>query len=178
MDGRRWLLGVSGFRVTGFRTSSRICRHAGRGGVVSPILWLGVYALGGATLLACNALLVWRRLRILPGVGEALLFLLAWPILLIVFGVEYGKHASEDPRAENMVHSPVAGEAVTIHVSPGDRVVKGQDLVVIRYASGKECCLMAPRDGVVESVGCKEGASVGVGEMVVKLAHGRSPDAR
>jgi len=67
------------------------------------------------------------------------------------------------------VRAPMTGRVVKVSVKPGTAVRVNEVLVVLE-AMKMEYRLVAPRDGAVESVGCKEGDRVDLGIVLVTLA--------
>jgi acetyl/propionyl-CoA carboxylase alpha subunit len=68
----------------------------------------------------------------------------------------------------NNVSAPMPGRVVRVLVSSGDRVVKGQGLVVVE-AMKMQNEMQAPRDGRVVSVGAQEGGAVAAGQVLVTI---------
>jgi len=66
------------------------------------------------------------------------------------------------------VRSPIPGRLIKLLVKAGDAVKAGQTIVVLE-AMKMENELKAPRDGVVKSVGCAEGAAVESGQTLVVI---------
>ena len=64
------------------------------------------------------------------------------------------------------VRAPIPGRVVRLLVKPGDPVTAGKGMVVLE-AMKMENEIRAPRDGVVKSVGCAEGAAVEAGQTLV-----------
>jgi len=71
--------------------------------------------------------------------------------------------------AEREIRAPMTGRVVKVSSAPG-AAVRANDILVILEAMKMEYRLTAPRDGIVESVGCKEGERVDLGHVVVTLA--------
>ena len=71
--------------------------------------------------------------------------------------------------ADREVRAPMTGRVVKVSATPG-APVRANDILVILEAMKMEYRLIAPRDGIVESVGCKEGERVDLGHVVVTLA--------
>ena len=71
--------------------------------------------------------------------------------------------------ADREVRAPMTGKVVKVAASAGAAVRAGEVLVVLE-AMKMEYRLVAPRDGTVESVGCKEGDRVDLGHVVVRLS--------
>ena len=63
----------------------------------------------------------------------------------------------------------MTGRVLQLVVTPGARV-RRNDVLAVLEAMKMEYRLVAPRDGVVESVGCKEGDRVDLGRVVVVLS--------
>jgi propionyl-CoA carboxylase alpha chain len=68
--------------------------------------------------------------------------------------------------AENVLLSPLPGMVVNILVKKGDRVYRGQDLVVIESMK-MECGVSSPCDGVVETVAATIGKAVETDEVLI-----------
>ncbi len=66
------------------------------------------------------------------------------------------------------VKAPMPGKVIALKVKAGDAVEKGQTVAVME-AMKMEHSLIAPRDGVVETVGTEIGAQVPEGEVLVAL---------
>jgi propionyl-CoA carboxylase alpha chain len=64
------------------------------------------------------------------------------------------------------IMSPMPGAIVSVHVQPGDKVVDGQQLVVIE-AMKMQNIIKAQADGVVDTVTVKGGDSVAVDETLI-----------
>lgn len=76
--------------------------------------------------------------------------------------------------AADSVVAPMTGRVVLVQVQPGDAVRRGQPLVVVE-AMKMEQPLAAPRDGVVEAVGCRVGDLVDGGVELVRLRRQEAP---
>lgn len=74
-----------------------------------------------------------------------------------------------DVGAGEVVSSPLPGVVVGVKVAAGDKVTKGQHLVIIE-AMKMENEIAAPRDGVVAKVLVSKGASVESGAPLLTLA--------
>jgi 3-methylcrotonyl-CoA carboxylase alpha subunit len=70
---------------------------------------------------------------------------------------------------DRRLHAPMPGRVVLVKVQPGDRVLAGQELLVIE-AMKMELGLKAPRDGVVEQVRASAGDVVEADALLVELA--------
>ena len=66
------------------------------------------------------------------------------------------------------IKSPMPGKIIGVSVKPGDTVEKGQTIVVME-AMKMEHSLVAPRDGVVETVDAELNAQVPEGQILVAL---------
>jgi propionyl-CoA carboxylase alpha chain/3-methylcrotonyl-CoA carboxylase alpha subunit len=79
--------------------------------------------------------------------------------------------ASASPAADGSLRAPMPGKIVATPAKPGDTVTKGQPVVVLE-AMKMEHALVAPFDGVVETVGVAVGDQVTDGTVlaVVKAA--------
>ncbi len=76
--------------------------------------------------------------------------------------------AGEAAGADNRLAAPIPGRVVQVLVAPGDAVKRG-DILVIIEAMKTELRIIAPRDGVVEGLGCAVGESVEEGTELVTL---------
>lgn len=68
--------------------------------------------------------------------------------------------------AENLLLSPLPGMVVNILVKKGDRVYRGQDLVIIESMK-MECGVSSPCDGVVDNVSATIGKAVETDEVLI-----------
>jgi len=71
--------------------------------------------------------------------------------------------------ADRELRAPMTGKVVKVAAVVGGAVRAGEILVILE-AMKMEYRLVAPRDGTVESVGCKEGDRVDLGHVVVRLS--------
>jgi biotin carboxyl carrier protein len=60
------------------------------------------------------------------------------------------------------------GKVLAVKVAPGQRVVKGEELLVVE-AMKMENALRAPRDGTVKAVNARAGEMVGPASVLVEL---------
>jgi biotin carboxyl carrier protein len=91
-----------------------------------------------------------------------------WPGHARYLGPE--RAVSSNPGAgEREVRAPMTGRVVKVAVNPG-APVRADEVLVILEAMKMEYRLVAPRDGAIESVGCKEGEQVDLGHVLVTLA--------
>ncbi|MCO5384500.1 biotin/lipoyl-containing protein [Desulfosporosinus sp.] len=67
------------------------------------------------------------------------------------------------------IKAPMAGKIINVLVQEGEKVEKGQPVLVLE-AMKMENDLVAPQDGTVQLVLVKEGQSVKGGEELVQLA--------
>ncbi|MFZ5572519.1 MAG: acetyl/propionyl/methylcrotonyl-CoA carboxylase subunit alpha [Thermodesulfobacteriota bacterium] len=67
---------------------------------------------------------------------------------------------------ENVLESPMPGLVVEINVKPGDRVYRGQELVIIESMK-MESAVASPCDGVVASTHIKPGDTVETGMVLI-----------
>jgi acetyl/propionyl-CoA carboxylase alpha subunit len=74
--------------------------------------------------------------------------------------------AGHDGRSE--LSAPMPGQVKAVHVSPGERVAKGQVLIVLE-AMKMEIRLQAPFDGLVSFVDARVGQTVEREQILVKL---------
>ncbi|MFO8001605.1 MAG: biotin/lipoyl-containing protein [Marinilabilia sp.] len=72
------------------------------------------------------------------------------------------------PKGGNQVTAPMPGSVVKVNVSAGDKVEKGQTLLVFE-AMKMENDLTAPIEGTVLEVNASEGTSIAAGEVLVVI---------
>jgi propionyl-CoA carboxylase alpha chain len=68
--------------------------------------------------------------------------------------------------AGNMLDCPMPGLVVEVKVKAGERVFRGQELIILESMK-MESAVSAPADGVVESVSVKQGDAVETGTVLV-----------
>ena len=73
--------------------------------------------------------------------------------------------------AEDKVRSPLPGKIIDLRVKPGDKVSKGQPLLILE-AMKMEHTLAAPADGTVKSVRYAVGEQVAEGAELVEFEAG------
>ncbi|MGV3526228.1 MAG: biotin/lipoyl-containing protein [Candidatus Sericytochromatia bacterium] len=73
----------------------------------------------------------------------------------------------EEPAADRIL-APLTGKVIQVKVAPGERVSKGQTLVVLESMK-METALSAPLDATVSAVHCSAGEQVGNGQLLVAL---------
>jgi len=64
--------------------------------------------------------------------------------------------------------SPMPGAIVSVAVAVGDKVVDGQELVIVE-AMKMQNILKSEREGVIKSVNVKSGDSVAVDEILIEF---------
>ena len=79
------------------------------------------------------------------------------------------RSGAETAAADRDVRAPMTGRVLRVATRPGSAVRRGEVLVVLE-AMKMEYRLVSPRDGSVESLGCKEGDRVDLGRVLVTLA--------
>lgn len=82
--------------------------------------------------------------------------------------LQYMKKPAEDEEESKSLLSNITGMVVSIKISEGDVVAKGQPLIAIE-AMKMENVLLAPSDGKVAKILCKEKTSVISGELLIEL---------
>ena len=73
-----------------------------------------------------------------------------------------------DPSNKNEIGASIPGNIVKVLVKEGDKVIKGQSLVVIE-AMKMETVIIAPDPGIIDSVYVKEGQNVKTGELLARI---------
>lgn len=71
--------------------------------------------------------------------------------------------------ADREIRAPMTGRVVRVAAAAGN-AVRADEILVILEAMKMEYRLVAPREGRIESVGCKEGDRVDLGHVLVTLA--------
>jgi 3-methylcrotonyl-CoA carboxylase alpha subunit len=85
-----------------------------------------------------------------------------------VFAFENPEAAADAMEAGDAVKAPMPGKVLAVNVKAGDRVTKGQALVVLE-AMKMEHALAAPRDGVIGELTVEAGGQVAEGDVLVAL---------
>jgi biotin carboxyl carrier protein len=70
---------------------------------------------------------------------------------------------------EHALTAPMPGRILAVHVAEGDRVEKGQVLVVLE-AMKMEHAVKSPRAGVVAGLAAEPGKMVGLGDVLLDVA--------
>ena len=78
---------------------------------------------------------------------------------------------SADEAGAAHLEAPMPGQVIAVRVAAGDKIIKGQELVVVE-AMKMEHSIRAPLDGVVEAVLCAVGDRVDRGRTLVRLTSG------
>ena len=72
------------------------------------------------------------------------------------------------PDGAEAINAPMPGTIVSVNVSAGQKIAKG-DVLIVLEAMKMENEIMAPHDGVVASVNVSKGESVNSGTLLVSL---------
>jgi biotin carboxyl carrier protein len=80
-------------------------------------------------------------------------------------GASRPKKRSDDPGA---LAAPMPATVVTVNVQPGQRVAKG-DVLVMLEAMKMELPVKAPRDATVKTIACRQGELVQPGVPLLEL---------
>ena len=102
--------------------------------------------------------------------GERVLFMegQAWP-----FGLPRADRSGGGAASDGMILSPMPGRVIAVEVALGDKVKKGQRLVVIE-AMKMEQGLVAPFDGVITELKASVDAQVSEGALLARVEKGES----
>jgi 3-methylcrotonyl-CoA carboxylase alpha subunit len=102
--------------------------------------------------------------------GERVLFMegQAWP-----FGSPRADRSGVGPASDGMILSPMPGRVIAVEVALGDKVKKGQRLVVIE-AMKMEQGLVAPFDGIIAELKATVDAQVSEGALLARVEKGES----
>ncbi len=102
--------------------------------------------------------------------GERVLFMegQAWP-----FGSPCADRSGVGPASDRMILSPMPGRVIAVEVALGDKVKKGQRLVVIE-AMKMEQGLVSPFDGIIAELKATVDAQVSEGALLARVEKGES----
>ncbi len=102
--------------------------------------------------------------------GERVLFMKgqAWP-----FGLPRADRSGGGAASDGMILSPMPGRVIAVDVAIGDKVKKGQRLVVIE-AMKMEQGLVAPFDGIITDLKARVDAQVSEGALLARVEKGES----
>ena len=95
-------------------------------------------------------------------------------VLFFWNGVAYRLEKDDEARPTAQRHvsggleTPMPGKVIKVSVSPGQRVTKGQEILVVE-AMKMENAIRAPRDGTVRSVTARVGEMVAPGVVLAEL---------
>lgn len=78
------------------------------------------------------------------------------------------KRRHSDEEAGSQIEASMTGTVLSVEVSPGDTVEKGQTLVILE-AMKMELRLAAPRAGTIQKITCQAGELVQQGQILVEL---------
>ena len=93
---------------------------------------------------------------------------IGWPGRSKFFGPERASRSAPEA-VERELRAPMTGKVAEIRATPGAAVKAGEVLVVLE-AMKMEYRLTSGRDATVESVSCKEGDRVDLGQVLVRLS--------
>lgn len=79
------------------------------------------------------------------------------------------KPAAEQPSVSGGVQAPMPGTVLETCVAKGDKVTKGQKLLILE-AMKMENEIQAPGDGVIQDLLVEKGASVNAGDVLITIA--------
>jgi acetyl/propionyl-CoA carboxylase alpha subunit len=82
--------------------------------------------------------------------------------------------AQRQGATQDAIRAAMPGTLVTVRVSPGDAVVRGQELLVMESMK-METSLVAPRDGVVATLEVEKGAAFDRGTLLLTLKADERP---
>jgi 3-methylcrotonyl-CoA carboxylase alpha subunit len=92
----------------------------------------------------------------------------AWP-----FGLPRADRSGGGAASDGMILSPMPGRVIAVDVAFGDKVKKGQRLVVIE-AMKMEQGLVAPFDGVITELNATVDGQVSEGALLARVEKGES----
>jgi len=81
---------------------------------------------------------------------------------------ERGGRARARKQHDHSLEAPMPGLVLKVLFGPGDKVEKGQQLIILE-AMKMEHAILAPRDGTIAAVNCREGEMVQPGVDLVTL---------
>jgi biotin carboxyl carrier protein len=85
------------------------------------------------------------------------------------FEVARGRPRTRGGAHHGSLSAPMPATVIRIHVAPGDRITRGQTLIVLE-AMKMELPVQAPADGTIAAVCCREGELVQAGTSLIELA--------
>jgi biotin carboxyl carrier protein len=93
---------------------------------------------------------------------------LAWDGVVYALVEESGARRAAPRHEPGALEAPMPGRVAAVRVSPGQRVAKGEEVLVVE-AMKMENALRAPRDGVVRAVHVAAGDMVAPGRALVAI---------
>ena len=91
-----------------------------------------------------------------------------WPHYFELPAAGHGGGGGGASAGDGAILAPMPGKVIAVEVAEGDRVVRGQKLVVLE-AMKMEQAMVAPFDGAVAEVKAKAGGQVSEGALLVRL---------
>jgi 3-methylcrotonyl-CoA carboxylase alpha subunit len=85
-----------------------------------------------------------------------------------IYTVEVSERRARAKHHDHSLEAPMPGLVLKVLVQPGADVAKGAQLVILE-AMKMEHAIVAPRDGVIETVNCREGEMVQPGVDLVTM---------
>ena len=86
----------------------------------------------------------------------------------VIEPVDHTATGSKSTGDSGSIVSPMHGRLISVMAAPGDRVARGAALAIVE-AMKMEHVLVAPRDGIVDTVPVTEGAQVSQGAIIMTL---------